>query len=119
MDTNREKANEGEDLAAAFLQRKGYTIIERNYYFGHGELDMIARDGDVLVFVEVKTRKSASYGPAEYSITYGKQKQLYHIAQGYMFERKINNVPCRFDVVIVEFERGKPVFKHYENAFSL
>ena len=119
MDTNREKANEGEDLAAVFLQRKGFTIIERNYYFGHGELDMIARDGDVLVFVEVKTRKSASYGPAEYSITHGKQKQLYHIAQGYMFERKIDNVPCRFDVVIVEFERGKPVFKHYENAFSL
>jgi putative endonuclease len=119
MNTNWEKANEGEDLAAGFLLKKGFTILERNYHFGHGELDMIARDGETLVFVEVKTRKSASYGPAEYSITYGKQKQLYHIAQGYMFERKIENVPCRFDVVIVEFERGRPVFKHYENAFQL
>jgi len=57
MNTNWEKANEGEDLAAGFLLRKGFTIIERNYHFGHGELDMVARDGGMLVFVEVKNEK--------------------------------------------------------------
>ncbi len=118
MNSNLEKAKQGEDLAADFLVRAGYTILARNYRIGHGELDIIAMDGEYLVFVEVKTRTSEHYGHPAYSITRGKQRQLISLAEKYMYENGHNDMPCRMDVVTVEFEAGKPVINHIQNAFT-
>lgn len=115
---NIAKARAGEQAAAEFLERSGYTILERNYRHGHGEIDVIANDAGMLVFVEVKTRLSATYGPPEYSITYGKQKQLRRVAQGYFFEKQIAEAACRFDVITVEFDGDTPLINHIPNAFT-
>lgn len=117
MNDNRERAKEGEDHAAVFLANAGYEILDRNYRYGHGEIDIIARDGETTVFVEVKTRTSAAFGHPLYSITPAKQRQLLRVAQGYIYERRYKELACRFDVVTVEFERGKPVLQHLKNAF--
>ena len=108
----------GEQLACDFLKTKGYEILERNYRYGHGELDIIAKDGEMLVFVEVKTRQSQNYGPPEYSLTYGKQKQLRHIAEGYFYEHNIAEHACRFDVVTIEFLNNTHQINHIEHAFT-
>jgi putative endonuclease len=117
MNSNWTKASEGEELAAQYLSGLGFSIVERNYHFGHGEIDIIARDKDYLVFVEVKTRTNASFGAPEYSITRSKQQQLIHVAKGYLFENQIDNVSCRFDVIIVE-QLTKTEIRHIPNAFS-
>jgi len=117
MASNQERAQHGEELAASYLAGHGYQILERNFRFGHGELDIIAQKGEYVVFVEVKTRTSEAYGPPAYSITHGKQKQLIKVAQGYLQEKRRYNSACRFDVITVEFERGRPVLSHIENAF--
>ena len=112
-----ELAARGEELASELLVRNGWTIVERNYRFGRGEIDIIALDGGVTVFVEVKTRLSTEYGPPEYAVTPSKQRQIVKVARGYLFERQLAECECRFDVVTVEFIRGTPSFNHIRNAF--
>ena len=118
MDSNKQKAQEGETLACESIQKQGYTILKRNYHFGHGEIDIIADDHGTTVFIEVKTRSSQWYGAPEYSITFSKQKQLRHIAQGYFFEKQISDMPCRFDVITIEYQNNLPVINHIQNAFT-
>lgn len=117
--SNIDKGKEGENRAAEYLKNAGFEIIERNYRYGHGEIDIVAKDGEYLVFVEVKTRTSDAFGSPLYAITYGKQKQIARVAQGYLYEKKIANVPCRFDVVGVEFIGGKLRLEHIPNAFTM
>jgi putative endonuclease len=107
----------GEDLAAKFLERNGLKIIERNYRFERGEIDLIAEEGDELVFVEVKARRSMMFGTPEEAVTEEKQKQVHAIADGYLFEHDIDNRPCRFDVVAIEFKHGKAEIRHIRDAF--
>jgi len=107
----------GEDLAARFLEQNGYKIIERNYRFERGEIDLIAEDGDELVFVEVKARHSSVFGTPEDAVTEEKQEQVRTVADGYLFERDIENRPCRFDVVAIEFKNSKTEIRHIRNAF--
>ena len=109
----------GENIAARFLEKTGFTIQTRNYRYGHGEIDIIAADGEYTVFVEVKTRTSSSYGPPEHAVTPAKQKQLVRVARGYMFEKQRFDLPCRFDVVTVDLSRGEPDIGHIRNAFTL
>ena len=111
--------NNGEDLAIQFLIEHKFTIIERNYRFGKGEIDIIARDsGDVLVFVEVKTRMNDNYGDPEFSITKGKQRQIIKTAEGYLYERNITDTSCRFDVITIRFDTGdEPRIDYFEHAF--
>ena len=111
-------ARRGESLAAEYLAGKGFQILSRNHRIGHGEIDIIALDGEYTVFVEVKTRLSAQYGPPEYSMTRKKQNQLMRLALGYFHQQGISECPCRFDFVAVEFERGTPVIRHIANAFT-
>ncbi len=111
------RGREGEDLAAAYLQEHGYLIRQRNYRFGRGEIDIIAEDGETLVFVEVKARRSSSYGAPEEAVTVHKRRQIRKIAGGYLFERRISDRECRFDVIAVEYAGGKPVLRHIEAAF--
>ncbi len=72
----KETGDRGEDLAVELLLKSNFEIIERNYRYGHGEIDVIAKDKDVLVFVEVKTRKNLEFGPPELAITKNKQRQI-------------------------------------------
>jgi putative endonuclease len=107
----------GEDLAANFLERNGFKIIKRNYRFERGEIDLIAEEGDELVFVEVKARRSSAFGAPEDAVTEEKQKQVHAVADGYLFEYDIDNRPCRFDVVAVEFKNGNAEIRHIRDAF--
>lgn len=108
----------GEDMAAELLVDKGFRIVERNYRFGRGEIDIIARDKDTLVFVEVKCRNTLEYGPPEYCITESKIHQIRKVAACYLYERSIRDTDCRFDVVtILELEPGRPEINHIPNAF--
>ena len=121
MDLNRkELAERGEELAAKILTDKGYEIIERNYRYGHGEIDIIAIDpkDKCTVFVEVKSRQNLEFGEPEYSITKNKQKQIRKRAELYLYDKEIREIDCRFDVFAILFEDlSSPVVNHYENAF--
>jgi putative endonuclease len=116
--TNRRRGTAGEDLAAAYLARKGYRILQRNFYFGrNGEIDIIARDGEVLVFIEVKARSSSMYGSPEEAVTAAKQRTLRLAAQGYCYIHNIVDTECRFDVVAVELHSQPPAIRHLIGAF--
>lgn len=115
---SKELGKFGEELAADFLKLKGFEIIEQNYHFGHGEIDIIAKDGDTLVFVEVKSRQNLEYGEPEYAVTKNKQAQIRKIAQGYLYEKEIEDTVCRIDVIAILIEGNKkPKINHIINAF--
>jgi putative endonuclease len=117
MQNRRKQGAEGEKLAAEFLEHCGMQIVERNYRFERGEIDLIASDGDDLVFVEVKARRSSAFGPPEDAVDERKQEQIRTVAEGYLFERRIENRPCRFDVVAIEISRAGATVRHIPNAF--
>ena len=118
MFEQQDRGKQGEDEAEAFLSALGYDIIERNYQYNRGEIDIIARDADYTVFVEVKSRSNERFGAPEYSVTAGKQSQLRRVAAGYMYEHGFAELACRFDVVIVEFRNGSAECRHFINAFT-
>ncbi|MDE3058313.1 MAG: YraN family protein [Bacteroidota bacterium] len=109
--------NAGEAAAANFLRRLGYEILERQYRFNHGEIDLVARDGSELVFVEVKTRRTEHFGRAEETVTPKKQELLRRTAEGYVDDKKFEDVSCRFDVIAVQVRNGKAEITHFKNAF--
>lgn len=100
--STRERGQVAESLAAEFLRKKGYRIVERNFECRFGEIDIIARDGDDLVFVEVRSRKSAQCLDPIYSVNKRKQQRIIKTAQVYLSKRSSKApTPSRFDVVIV------------------
>jgi len=108
----------GEDIAVDYLSSNNFKIIERNYRYGHGEIDIIAKDGEVLVFVEVKTRKNLEFGPPELAITKRKQSQVRKISEAYLIEKNIADTDCRIDVVAILIRKNiPPKITHIENAF--
>ncbi|MCB9247989.1 MAG: YraN family protein [Ignavibacteriales bacterium] len=119
MEKNKkETGDRGEKLAAELLIKKNYKIVEQNYRFGHGEIDIIAKDKDVLVFVEVKTRKNLEFGPPEFAVTKNKHRQIRKIAEAYLYEKKISDLDCRIDVVAILLKKNlPPEINHIENAF--
>jgi putative endonuclease len=108
---------EGEDRAAKFLAKRGYRILERNYRTRSGEIDLIALDQGVVVFVEVKTRTSDAFGAPELAVTPQKQRRMLKAALAYMKYRKLHQVPCRFDVVAISAGTG-PEVELIQNAFE-
>lgn len=96
---------------------KGYKILERNYRYEHGEIDLIAQDGDELVFVEVKSRRSKLFGTPEDGMTDKKEEHIREAAEGYLYEKNIENRVCRFDVVAVEFHDDVANIRHTQDAF--
>jgi putative endonuclease len=119
--STRKFGDEGENLAVELLESKGYYIVKRNYRYGKGEIDIIAKDPkqEGLVFVEVKSRKSLEFGHPEESITKNKIKQLKRIAELYLYENDINEILCRFDVItILMLPNQKPQIEHFVNAFD-
>ncbi len=109
----------GEGLASSFLSQKGYRIILKNYESPTGEIDLIARDGESLVFIEVKTRSSDAKGDPAEAITFHKRRQLIKVAQFYLKRYGIHDIPCRFDVVsILVLAGAMPVIELIQNAFG-
>lgn len=110
----------GEELASKFLKKSGYVILESNYRGHLGEIDLVAEDGDCLVFVEVKTRSSLSFGHPLESINSRKQQQLIKVAREYLGEHGAENRHCRFDAVSVLQAKGQePRIELIKNAFEL
>lgn len=108
----------GEAIALAHLRRKGYKILETGFRFFRGEIDIIARDRETLVFIEVKMRTGSRFGRPEEAVTAGKQQQIRKVAEGYLFKHRLWHVACRFDVVAIRPDgRGGCAVAHFENAF--
>lgn len=107
----------GEALACLFLKRKGYRIIERNYKNLIGEIDIIAIDGDYLVFVEVKTRMSRAFGDPLEAINLHKQNKIRQVAMKYLQQKNmLEKSLCRFDVIAVMGDDIEEI-RHIKNAF--
>ena len=109
MSESRQKLGRwGEQLAAKHLEAKGYVLLERNWRCRRGEIDLVTRGGDVLVFVEVKTRRGRDYGTPEEAITSIKAKRLLELGQRYLLEHDLEDVEWSVDLVAVELDsQGK------------
>lgn len=109
----------GEALAASHLERSGYAIVARNARTRWGELDLVARDGEAWVFVEVKTRRGARFGQGAEAVTYAKQQKIIRMAQIYLARLSLWDVAIRFDVVEVSLdEQGEAQIRHLIGAFG-
>ncbi|WP_299142403.1 YraN family protein [uncultured Dialister sp.] len=109
---------EGEALARQYLENKGYRFLDANFRTSHSEIDLIMDDGDVLVFVEVKSRHNRRYGEPVEAVNPFKQRHIRFGARAYVLKKKIVDRRIRFDVVEVMVPReGKPLFRHTRNAF--
>ena len=108
----------GEDLACAELQRRGYAIVERRHRTRFGEIDIIAKDGVTIVFVEVKARMTQEFGGAAAAMTGWKQRRIARMAADYLARQKLHDCPCRFDVVAIDFDESQPSIIVYPNAFD-
>ena len=120
MKNRRQKlGHRGETLAARYLKKAGYRIIETNYRTRLGEIDIIAKDGDTIVFVEVKTRASVHFGSPKWAVTPKKQRKISMVALTYLKDKNQNAARARFDVVAVISSRDKPQVEIVKNAFDL
>jgi putative endonuclease len=109
----------GEEAAVQYLLQRGYSILQRNYRCRFGEIDLIARDGGTLAFIEVKTRRSQRFGPAASAVTFEKQRHLIKASQMYMTQMKRAYELCRFDVVAVEMDAHGLRIELIKDAFQL
>jgi putative endonuclease len=109
----------GENYACRELERRGYAILARRFRTRGGEIDIIARDGETLVFVEVKARRSCRYGEPLDAVTPLKRHRLLRIAAEYVLLKGVSNALCRFDIVSVLFGEGlRPRVEVVKNAFD-
>ena len=109
----------GEDRAVEELERRGYAVLARRYRTKHGEIDIVARDGDTTVFVEVKARATAEFGTAAEAVTRRKQLQLASMARDYLARNQLTDAACRFDVVAIDGVAEAAVITIYSNAFDV
>jgi putative transposase len=116
-DPRRQLGDHGEDLAAAALKQQGYKILERNYVTPLGEIDLIARQGKVVVVVEVKTRKSTRFGSPQEAVSVTKQGRLRRLAEYYLRAKRLTGSPVRFDVVAVSMAGDEPRVEIIRDAF--
>ena len=109
----------GEELAAAYLEEAGYRIIVRNYRCLFGEIDMVAEEGETLVFIEVKSRRSDAYGDPQLAVGPQKQKKISRISLHYLSEHRLRHRSARFDVVAVKLRPSGHQIELIRNAFEL
>lgn len=112
------KGKQSEDLAARFLEQRGMKVVARNARCALGELDLVVRDGKIIVFVEVKSRFGATYGTPQESITPVKQRKLTRLAQWYLKQHRLEGQPARFDVVAVTWRGEESELTWIANAFK-
>lgn len=110
----------GERIAEKFLTKQGYKILDRNFHTRWGELDIVAKDSDVVVFVEVKARSDVDFARPEESVTPTKQEHLKKVAELWLLENyKVELPACRFDVISVVFDEDEEhIIKHFTDAFA-
>ena len=118
-DGRRHTGESGESIAVKFLKKNGYKIIERNYRCNLGEIDIIARDGRVLAFIEVKARRTDEFGGPKWAVTSRKQRKISMVALKYLKETEQMEKKARFDVVAVRLLPGDPDVEIIKNAFEL
>lgn len=117
-DARRATGQAAEEAAAAALARAGLRVVERNVRFALGEIDLVCRDGDVWVFVEVKCRRARWGDTPAAAVSWRKQDRLTRLASLYLSRRRLGEPRCRFDVVAVTIgARGSPVVEHLRDAF--
>ena len=110
----------GESLACRHLEDHGFVILARNYRCRSGEVDVIARHGEVTVFVEVKERHGASHGAGCDSVTFGKRRRIVRAARLYAASHRLDDTPLRFDVVSIDWSTaGRPMIRHDQGAFDV
>ena len=120
FDPRKLLGQEGESAAEQYLRHKGYRIVARNLRSSVGELDLVAEDGEALVFVEVKARRTDTFGGAIYAVHQRKQEKLIQLAVQYLSRHHISNRPCRFDVVLLHSAGAvAPQIEHIQNAFDV
>jgi putative endonuclease len=116
MDANRQLGAWGEAVAARYLERHGFVILEQNVRTRFGELDLIARDGDTLVFIEVKTRRRGEFGSPALAVTWRKRRRISHLALTYLGDRPMG---IRFDIIAITAPKGeRPTLQHFRSAFD-
>ncbi len=115
---NRAKGAGAEDRAAAWLRRRGFRVIARNVRNAGGELDLVAREGDTLCFVEVKARASDRFGPAILAVDAAKRRKLAQAASAYLAERPWDG-PVRFDVLGLDQIEGRVEYTLLRDAFQV
>jgi putative endonuclease len=108
----------GEQVACDELRRRGYEVIECRYRTSFGEIDIVARDQGVTVFVEVKARDGADFGDGADAVTPWKQRRVSRMAVDYLARHRLHDTPCRFDVVAVDVSGGSPRVEVYTHAFD-
>ena len=122
--STKKTGDRGEDIAAAYLEARGYRVMERNYRFERAEVDLVCFEpaevyelGGEIVFVEVKTRRGTGFGRPEEAVTEEKQRSIAKAAEAFLYEHKLEGSPCRFDVVAIILGGGEPSIEHFESAF--
>lgn len=118
--STRKKGYKAEELAASYLESKGYTILDRNYYFEHAEVDIVALGEEYIIFVEVKSRKNNDFGRPEEAIDSVKKQNVLKAAEAWLHERKMTGAFIRFDVIAItqEYDNQAPDIRHFDNAFQ-
>lgn len=114
----KETGNCGEDIAAQYLEQKGYKILERNFRCNQGEIDIIAKDKEEIVFVEVKTRSNTSYGLASEAVNKQKKMHMLRAIKYYLYIRNLQNDFIRIDVVEVYIKKGIAYINHIKQAID-
>jgi putative endonuclease len=119
MSLDRKRLGErGEDAAAAFLERTGMTVVERNWRCSAGEIDIVALDQDAIVLVEVKTRRTVAKGTPEEAVTPAKQRRYAKLAAAYLQSAGVSDVPVRFDVItLLVVAEDRALLRHHRSAF--
>ncbi|TDA70022.1 MAG: YraN family protein [Clostridia bacterium] len=119
MPDRRSLGKLGEDAACRFLASRGYEIVTRNFRCRLGELDIVCRQGQTVVFVEVRARSSASFGLPQESVVGPKERKVRQVAQVYLQQAGLGEARCRFDVVAVQADRQGRIEKveHFPDAF--
>jgi putative endonuclease len=108
----------GEDLAVALCRGKGFIVIEQNYRTPFGEIDIIAKDGSIFVFIEVKARTDDAYGAPFEAVNRRKREKITKVAMSYL-KRFKKEVPARFDVISISMKSGNPDLEYIQDAFEV
>ena len=119
MDHRQSLGRRGEDLACAELEKRGYVIVDRRFRTRCGELDIVAREEGVLVFIEVRARSNGNFGTPFESVTWKKRLRLTRMAVSYLWLKQLAGVACRFDVVSIFEHQGTQTIELVRGAFDM
>lgn len=118
MNTRQKQGKLAEELAAKHLEKHGLKLLTRNFRCPLGEIDLVAQDNKTIVFVEVRSRSTASYGSPQESVARTKQKRLTRLARWYLKQYDLEKQPARFDVIAIIWQSGHPQLTWIVNAFD-